>query len=595
MKKRHILFQAVSLGLALLMAGCGAAQSGNSATGETSTGAGPADAGSAETTAAPAYTGPLYELTFENLNERLPELQNIFWGDNEAKLISPYDGMALWYNFAENGTFQIARETKSLPDGRTAVYRKFCDGDFQLLPIEGYRELLCGYNGYRMFLLRDEKDVQGYELEVYDPQNNLIFTTEGKYFYDTTWVNKTPIFLKTGWLPVKELATSRAGFVNVYTQEWHPLESDDYVLYGTGMLELTIGTMSNSFYSDGLAFVADAEPARQYAWNVDRKIEGFIDETGEFAFRFDDLPDFDGLMVTTVTGYLDGSCMVAGRIDDGVKTGYSNDAQIQAVDINFFYRIDTSGNILEEVDYETFEEFQQKVLWELGVADLSRGSYTFFQADSLQVADGLELRVKNPLTEDSVLNAYDAGGYELVDANGTVYSLDDYNVVSVLVGDDGTILLKCNSNYRENWSADFWNLPSSTSVWYRLKYDWIAPDGYVLPEGENRNLSVEGLTLVTDYRNQEQVIQVTLFGVEDINDLTLHFTGEDFTSDYVVKEEDYQYKNSSAVGPYKDLGIQFVTLSDDEITITCDWTDDEGNAHHGTYDSDSWEIVEDAA
>lgn len=590
MKMRQILFPALSLGMALLMAGCGAVPPGGSATGETS-----ADGGSAETTAAPAYTGPLYELTFENLNERLPDLQTIFLGDSEAKLYSPYEGMTLWYNFAENGTFQIARETQSLPDGGTGVYRKFCDGDFQLLPIEGFRELLCGYNGYRMFLLRDKENTQDYELEVYDPGNNLIFTTEGKYFYDTTWVNKTPIFLKTGWLPVKELATSREGFVNVYTQEWHPLESDAYCLHGSGMLELTIGTMSNSFYSDGLAFVAAAEPARQYGWNNDRKIEGFIDETGEFAFRFDDLPEFDGLMVTTVTGYLDGSCMVAGRIDDGVKTGYSNDAQIQAVDINFFYRIDTSGNILEEVDYETFEEFQQKVLWELGVADLLGGSYTFFQADSLQVADGLELRVKNPLTENSVLNAFDAGGYELVDANGTVYSLDDYNVVSVLAGDDGTILLKCDSNYRENWIQNFFGQASPTSVWYRLKYDWIAPDDYVLPEGQTQNLSVENLTTVTDYQNQEQTIRVLLFCMEDVNDLTLHFTGEDFTSDYVVKEEDYQYRNTPEGDPYKDLDAQFVTLSDDEFTITCDWTDDEGNAHHGTYDPDTWEITEAAA
>lgn len=586
MKRENILFPAASLGLALLMAGCGAVPADGAATGETAAGG-----NAAETTAEPAYTGPLYELTFENLTETVPGFRDISRGEDGLSFSFPYDGMALWSNFRENNIVQISREQQTMPDGGEGYYRKFCDADFQALPVEGFREFLCSYNGYRMFLLYNSSESQDTDIEVYDPECNLIFTTAGKYFYSVAWENLTPVFMSSGWLPVKELSTSRAGFVNVYTQEWHPLESDDYVLYGSGMLDFTIGTMSNSFYSDGLAFVADSEAARQYGWNVDRKIEGFIDETGAFAFRFDDLPDFDGLMVTTVTGYKDGSCMVAGRVDNGVKTGATTDDQIGSVDIDFFYRIDTSGKVLEEVDYDTFEAFGQEVLKSLGVQDTFKGGYNVYQADSLRVADGLELRVKNPLTADSVRSITEVGGYELVDANGNVYSLDDCDAISVLVGDDGTILLKCDSDYRNNLVQMEMGILPETTVWYRLNYKWIAPENYTLPDGQEKNLSSDGLTTAMDYRNQRQEIRILLMNMENINDLTLHFTGEDFTSTYAVQEEDYDYQDS-AVGQIQDLDLEFATLSDDTITVTCDWKDDAGNPHHGTYDADNWSLAE---
>lgn len=50
------------------------------------------------------------------------------------------------------------------------------------------------------------------------------------------------------------------------------------------------------------------------AQHSDKEIVGFVDETGNYAFRFDQLPDFDGLLVTAVTGYLDGSCIVARQL-----------------------------------------------------------------------------------------------------------------------------------------------------------------------------------------------------------------------------------------------------------------------------------------
>lgn len=116
-----------------------------------------------------------------------------------------------------------------------------------------------------------------------------------------------------------------------------------------------------------------------------------------------------------------------------------------------------------------------------------------------------------------------------------------------------------------------------------------------MPEGQEKNLSADGLLAWTDHQGQQQLIAVDPGNLDDTSDLVLHFSEEGFPPDYVVKEEDYQYRNLSGDDSYKELQLWFVTLSDDEITITCDWTDDEGNAHHGTYDSNSWEIVETAA
>lgn len=590
MKQQHILLPAVSLGLALCMAGCGAAPAGGASTPETAP---------AETSAAPTYTGPLYELTFENLNEKLPELQNISTGDR-LLYRGYYKGMKLWPNFRQNDTLEISSEFQESPEGGMTFSRKFCDTDFRLLPIEGPRKLLCGYDGYRVFAREDSADLFHDVIEVYDPDCNLIFTTENTYQYIDSDINLMPVFLQTGWLPVREIATSCQGFVNVYTQEWHPLESTDYVLQGAGMFGSMLGALSNSFYSDGLAYVVRDEAARVYnpgtsAQHYDKEIVGFVDETGNYAFRFDQLPDFDGLLVTAVTGYLDGSCIVAGRIDDGVTTGSTQEDQIEGVDIDFFYRIDTAGHILEEVDYDTFDEFRDTVFRGLGVYDVVRGNYDVYQADRLQVADGLELRVKNPLTADSVRNAFDLGGYELVDANGTVYSLDDYDVVGVLVGDDGTILLKCDSDYRHSVGLEENGQASPTTVWYQVRYDWIAPEGYVVPEDQRQNLSADGLPTSTEYQNQQQLITVSLYSIHDMNDLVFHFSGTDFTSDYVVKEEDYDYLNASTDDPIQELTAQFATLSEDTITITCDWTDDAGAAHHGSYDPGTSQITEDAA
>ena len=86
--------------------------------------------------------------------------------------------------------------------------------------------------------------------------------------------------------------------------------------------------MTNSFYSEGLAYVTYFDLARLYdkgsgGTHGDRAIVGFLDESGEFAFRFDELEEFQGKLVIDATGFLDGTCMVAGRVDDGIKSGYT--------------------------------------------------------------------------------------------------------------------------------------------------------------------------------------------------------------------------------------------------------------------------------
>lgn len=117
--------------------------------------------------------------------------------------------------------------------------------------------------------------------------------------------------------------------------------------------------------------------------------------------------------------------------------------------------------------------------------------------------------------------------------------------------------------------------------------------GCVVPEGQEKNLSADGLPAWTDHQGQQRLIAVDPGNLDDTSDPVLRFSGEGFPSDDVVKEEDYQYRNLSRDDSYKELQLWFVTLSDDEITITCDWTDDAGQAHHGRYQD--YSIVEDAA
>ena len=460
MMKKIVFATACLLVGTSMLAGCIAADSPASATAETA----------ASATAAPSYTGPLYEISVTDVKgSAAPDFEALvtascvpYFSSGGAWVYGvPYRAITLWENFRENNTFEIWNDYDR---ENQVTIRKFCDADLQQLPIEGNVEFLAGYNGYRMFL-RDGA------IEVYDPDLNLVSTTAGRFLYDD-FINQTYPALKSGWLGLQDATTSQYGFYNVYTQEWHPLDPE-YCITGGGMMSSGGSTfMTNSFYSEGLAYVTYFDLARLYdkgsgGTHGDRAIVGFLDESGEFAFRFDELEEFQGKLVIDATGFLDGTCMVAGRVDDGIKSGYTRGGygQYDGVDLDFFYQIDTTGHVVQEVDYDTFVAFREKILPSLGIRDTGHmTNYRLCHTNSIQLADGLTLRLKTLPTRDTVIpTAYP--DYELVDTNGTVYPLDDYHIINIVVADDGTVLLECDSEY--HWGANFMDLSESYG-WYRL-------------------------------------------------------------------------------------------------------------------------------
>lgn len=574
MMKKIVFATACLLVGTSMLAGCKAADSPASATAETA----------ASATAAPSYTGPLYEISVTDVKgSAAPDFEALvtascvpYFSSGGAWVYGvPYRAITLWENFRENNTFEIWNDYDR---ENQVTIRKFCDADLQQLPIEGNVEFLAGYNGYRMFL-RDGA------IEVYDPDLNLVSTTAGRFLYDD-FINQTYPALKSGWLGLQDATTSQYGFYNVYTQEWHPLDPE-YCITGGGMMSSGGSTfITNSFYSEGLAYVTYFDLARLYdkgsgGTHGDRAIVGFLDESGEFAFRFDELEEFQGKLVIDATGFLDGTCMVAGRVDDGIKYGYTRDGygQYDGVDLDFFYQIDTTGHVVQEVDYDTFVAFREKILPSLGIRDTGHmTNYRLCQTNSIQLADGLTLRLKTLPTRDTVIpTAYP--DYELVDTNGTVYPLDDYHIINIVVADDGTVLLECDSEY--HWGANFMGLSESYG-WYRLNYRWIAPEGYVVPEDQRQNLSGEGLLSVTELslptNKSAQEIIFQEWNLPDTDDLKLIFTAPDFFDTYQVQPGDYIPPNDRY--PSNDLCLAFATLCEDEVDVSYLWTDDAGTQHY---------------
>ena len=216
---------------------------------------------------------------------------------------------------------------------------QYCDGDFNYLPVGEDRDFLACHDGYRMFLWMPTNTInrEGWAIEVYDKDMNLI--------------------------------------------------------------------TCNSFYSDGLAYVTGADWAREYyaptgLKNYEREVLGFLDESGQYAFRFEDLPEFDGLLVNMVTGFSDGTCMVAARYDDGAFSVPlpSEGAPYPFYQVDFVYEIDKTGKILGQADMDAFEAKEEEVIDRWGQMEVLEEERTWnYYADSVRVADGLTLSVENPL------------------------------------------------------------------------------------------------------------------------------------------------------------------------------------------------------
>lgn len=313
------------------------------------------------------------------------------------------------------------------------------------------------------------------------------------------------LYLETGWLPLKEKATGLDGFFNVYTQEWRPLSSSEECLRAGGTyLNLITG---NSFYSDGLAYVTSSGFAREYyaptgLKNYEKEVLSFLDESGQYAFRFEDLPEFDGLLVNMVTGFCDGTCMVAARYDDGALSVPlpAEDAPYHFYQVDFVYEIDKTGKVLRQVDMDAFEAKEQELIDQWGQMDeLDREQKWSYYTDSLRVADGLTLSVENPLPAGEIKSLSQVGGYALTDANGNSYPLSGAEPVRAIATDNGRIFLYCEKDPNTDPALEDPARQEGGLAVYQVEYEWIAPEGYQLPEDQKADLSSQGLMRYWDF------------------------------------------------------------------------------------------------
>lgn len=586
--KKEIGLSGAAVLLAVCLAGCSTGGQA-AATAETA-----AQDPSAETVAATpepvVYTGPLYEVTATRLDgsAQAPHFDQVYPGKSRESRIN-YGGLVLWENYRENNTL-VAGFPKYTNIGGASGKYVFTDADcneIQVAQNDDYLEFLAGYNGYRLFSCGPVSEAA---LALYDENLQRVTTTLGYAPVTSGYTNLFYLGLTSGWQPMWKVEGDEYGFMNLYTGEWHPLP-DGIIPASSGMEgSKEAGTMGASFYSDGLAWVCKNEVSRIYdasSMNFYQEcpVIGFVDETGNFAFRFDELDAFAGKLVVDVTGFYNGTCMVAGRQDDGVQTAVEGDnveGRYEGLDLEFFYEIDKTGAILREVTYDDYVAFRQKILPALGIRDPELGNYALYHTDSIQLADGLTLSVDNPLSATEVILEEDLGGFTLQDCNGTDYPLDDYLIRGIYVGDDGTVLMECTDTVEAATAESAYQAEQCTA-WYKLNYTWIAPEGYRVPDGTQKNLSAQGLEDLWDYEAGIQYVPVSILRAEDVHDLVLTFTTPTFTSSYAVPEESFRdYSDVPMLG--RALELHMAVLSQEEVTITGQWNDSWGNTHQGILD-----------
>ena len=432
----------------------------------------------------PAYEGPLYEVSYEKIQDTIPAFRN----PNISTTVlddNGYLGMILRTDFAEDGVLNIAYDYHPRGNGTNGYYRYFCTTDLQPVPIEGDYDFLGYGNGYYLFAHEVGDDHNQRYVQLYDSDFNLVYDSTGAY--DLQNWGPCNIYLNTGWMPGEKLATGEEGYFNLFTQEWRALPSGQH-LSGLDI----VGYNMYSFYSEGLAHVwgngthvqMGSTPYTEYP------VLGFIDENGDWALRFDDLPAFDNLTVNGCTGFLNGECLICAHDKGYLPSDYTENTDM--LYRQYIYRIDKEGNILGETDYESYEQFYADVMnANRQKADFFASNDGNYRVEEAQIADGLTLRIKNPLTYGTPATDLELNQYELVDCNGHKYDLPEGQISGAIVGDNGVVMLRMN----EYLSAEDDGLPleehlsETYSPWYTIKLNYIAPDDYTVPADQVQNLT----------------------------------------------------------------------------------------------------------
>ena len=522
----------------------------------------------------PAYDGPLYEVTLTSMEEKLGEQGRFRINPTGINLSNNRNEIVFVEGLTADNTYCYYAVEQQAEDGSMIAWRKFCDNNFEPLPIEGYRSFLGAKDGYRFFLYTPSSDGSDYAYELYDPDCNLVCSTFEDY--EISIAGPQQIYLERGQVAATERASGRSGFLDLYTGEWTPLPEGCSVYGAAAFTEMDENMVS--FYSEGLAPAMAEDPVRIYnpnssAQHAEYNVLGFVDESGQFVFRFADQPQFAGKIINEVTGFLDGSCVISGR-EPGSYYIDSSYVEPDLYQRDFYWRIDTAGNPIEEVDYETLCEFRAQVLAANGVVDdPSDGCY---YKESIRIADGLTLTTVNPVREDNVVARSELAGYALTDANGTVYPLDA-EIKQIFVGDDGTVLLDCKREAAlENPEENHY------SIWYRLDYQWIAPEGFALPEEEGAQLEAGESETMREHLAKVREIMV-MPNLTPAQKPVFTVTSDTIDYTYASTVHDSMYMEGTNPETEGTVFFYLYTLSDEELTIAVDWTDADGSTHRGYY------------
>ena len=571
--------------LALTLAACGAKTDSEPVPTATPEAAEPA------ATETVAYDGPLYEISYERMTDTVPYFQTIRFSPQTVT------GLVLRQNFTWDELYIVSTETHGIGDTGAAInYNRFCDTDMNPVPLEGDYTYEGSYNGYHLFAYndgtytRDEKGIvtPTYYTQLFDKDFNLVFDSADEYEFPT--VGPGHIFLESGRMPGIKRDTGEYGFLDLYTQEWHPVGAE-YKTLGLGEMNYN----AFSYYSDGVAVVAYLNSPYEKTYAVfdsqmrhtDSEMAGFIDMDGNWIFQFRDLPQFDGQVVNSSTGYLNGECMISTR--SSAETVTDSVGSNMLLDRDHIYKIDKQGNILEEADYDAFVAFYEEVLKANHQHyNFSTNSDSNYHMDSVQIADGLTLRAVNPLRTGMIQPLSESSQYELVDYNGNTYPL---SASLILVGDNGVVLVASDS-VESDASEDTDAEDGSGSGWYRLNLTSLAPEGYTVPDDQKQNLKAPDDAVEVEKLNIQQQ-DVYLFEIEDMHDIVLHLTYNGATLDYPVRDEDYDAyyldtddETLAAEPLMEEVTASFYYIQEEMNTnpeITVDWNDGEGNPHHGTY------------
>lgn len=421
-----------------------------------------------------SYTGPLYEVETVRLADSLPGYRGFaFYQDGEGenpdgaytkKILQSgevsYHGL-LGYFMDGDSRGRMGYANRSLADVGGALgddYRllSYADGVFQF---QYWPPDETGATPYRFF------DADGTML--YEMPAGERFGFESGAGLPWSGDGCMPMWFNDGLITYYNETADEYGLLNVRTGEKTPLGPE----YAFGIIQYPnlYSEEAGGIFSEGLCPVQYRDiTARSHArYHTDAgtitiyesDFAGFLDEEGNFAIRFSELPAFDGLKVISATGFFGGECILGTR-----PIGADGKAD-ESGDIGCFV-IDRTGAVLRESDRK---EYRAK-LDDMEQYDEANGAgwwvSRFTPWERLRIADGLLLEAED-------------NAFRLTDANGTEYPLscpEPYN--NMIVYDNGIVTF-----YYDDPERAASEYPGEKEYeQYALKLTWIAPEDYAVPE-----------------------------------------------------------------------------------------------------------------